>query len=316
MVRALAYDRYGSVDVLAVREVGLPRPGPGEVLVRVRAAALNPKDVMLRQGRYRVFSGNHFPKIVGLDFAGEIVELGGGVRGHREGDKVFGAFNHWSALRGAVAEYVAASTRQIAAMPRTCSFEEAAAIPIAGSTALQALRDVARARPGDDVCIHGASGGVGTFAIQIAKAMGTRVTTTSSGGSLALCVALGADEALDYATADPFSGKRLFQVVLDAFGNRTLSIVRPGLAASGTYVTTVPSRRIFLDTARTLLRTPRARLVAVRIRTEDLEALALLVDQGRLRSRIDRVVSLMDAAEAVRHLETRHAHGKIVIRID
>ena len=315
-MRALAYDRYGPVDVLAVREVGTPRPGTGELLVRVQAAALNPKDVMLRKGRFRVLSGARFPKIVGLDFAGEIVDLGRGARGHRQGDRVFGGLNHWSALRGTAAEYVVASARQLAAMPPTCSFEEAAAIPVAGSTALQALRDLARVRPGDRVCIHGASGGVGTFATQIAKALGAQVTTTSGGASLALCEALGADEALDYATADPFSGDRVFEAVFDVFGNRSLSMVRRGLAADGIYVTTVPSRRIFLDTASTLVRKPRARLVVVRLRTADLEQLARFVEDGRLRPHIDRVVPFADAIEAVRHLETRHAHGKVVIRIE
>ncbi len=315
-MRALAYDRYGPVDVLAVREVGTPRPRAGEVLVRVRAAALNPKDALLRKGRFRALSGARFPKIVGLDFAGEIVELGRGVRGHRPGDRVFGGFNHWAALRGTVAEYVVAPTRSLAAMPRACSFEDAAAIPLAGSTALQALRDLGRVRPGDRVCIHGASGGVGTFAIQIAKALGARVTTTSGAASLALCAELGADDALDYAMVDPFAGDRVFQIVFDVFGNRSLSTVRRGLAADGLYVTTVPSRRIFLDAATTWLRRPRARLVVVRLRTADLDQLAGLVEDGRLRPRIDRVVPFADCVEAVRYLETRHAHGKVVIRIE
>ncbi len=315
-MRALLYDRYGPADVLAIRDIVAPRPRPGEVLVRVRAAALNPKDIFIRKGRFRLLSGTRFPKIVGLDLAGEVAELGAGVDGHALGDRVFGFFNHWTAVRGSVAELVAIPARQLAAMPRGSSFEHAAAIPLAGSTALQALGDLARVVPGDAVCVHGASGGVGTFAIQIAKALGARVTTTSGAASRELCVALGADEALDYAAADPFSGERRFRVVLDAFGNRSLRDVRPALEAGGVYVTTVPSRRIFLDAARTLVGTPRARLVVVRPRAATLARLARMVEEGRLRPQIDRLVPFEGAVDAVRHLESRHAHGKIVICID
>jgi NADPH:quinone reductase-like Zn-dependent oxidoreductase len=314
-VRALTYEGYGPVQVLAVREVTDPRPEPGEVLVRVRAAALNPKDVMLRKGRFRLLSGARFPKIVGLDFAGEIVGAGRGTRTPGQGTQVFGFLGGWSALRGTVAQYLVASPREVAPMPHACSFEEAAAIPLAGSTALQALRDLARVRSGARICIHGASGGVGTFAIQIAKFLGAIVTTTSSAASRPLCLALGADEALDYAVADPFTN-RSFDVVFDAFGNRSLSEARHALTAHGVYVTTVPSRRILLDTLRTFIGYPRARLVAVRSRAADLEQLARLVDEGRLRPQIDRVVPLTEAVEAVRHLETRHAHGKVIIRIE
>ncbi|HJW76928.1 MAG: hypothetical protein A2V77_04035 [Anaeromyxobacter sp. RBG_16_69_14] len=315
-MRALTYDRYGPSDVLVVRKVATPRPDPREVLVRVRAAALNPKDIFIRKGRFRLLSGRQFPKIVGLDFAGEVVELGQGTRAHAPGERVFGFLNHWSAIRGTVAEYVAAPGRQLAAMPRSSSFEEAAAIPLAGSTALQALRDLARVRPGDRVCIHGASGGVGTFAVQIAKIFGAHVTTTSGAASRTLCLDLGADEALDYTATDAFSGGRVFRVVLDVFGNLSLSRVRQALASGGVYITTVPSPRILVDTAMTLVGSPRARLVVVRSRTADLVSLARFIEDGRLRPHLDRVVPLANAAEAVRHLETWHAHGKVVVRIE
>lgn len=314
-MRALAYERYGPVDVLAIRDVPAPRPGAGQVLVRVRAAALNPKDVMVRKGRFRLLSGRRFPKIMGLDVAGEVAGAGRGARAYREGLRVFGFVDGWSARRGTVAEYVVASEHELAAMPRSCSFEEAAAVPLAGSTALQALRDLAGVRSGARVCIHGASGGVGTFAVQIAKLLGATVTATCSAASRPLCLALGADEAVDYAAGDPFA-RSTFEVVFDAYGNRSLARVRHALAADGVYVTTVPSTRILLDTARTLVGRPRARLVVVQPRVADLQHLARLVDEGRLRPHIDRIVPLREATDAVRHLETRHAHGKVVIRID
>jgi NADPH:quinone reductase-like Zn-dependent oxidoreductase len=314
-VRALVYDRYGPAEVLRLAEVDVPRPAPGEVLVRVRAAALNPKDVLLRKGRFRLLSGRRFPKGVGLDLAGEVAALGPGVSGCAPGDRVFGAVNHWRALRGTVADYAAVPAAALAAMPRALSFEEAAALPLAGCTALQALRDLGRVRAGDRVCIHGAAGGVGTLAIQVAKALGATVTTTSSAGQRAACLALGADEALDRAADEPFSGARTFRVILDAFGNLSLGAVRAALPDHGVYVTTVPSLRILLDAARTLAAFPRARLVMVRPRTAELEALARLADQGRLRAVVDRVVPLAGFLDAVRHLETRRAHGKVVVTL-
>ncbi len=314
-MRALTYDRYGACDVLAVREVPAPPARRGEVLVRVRAAALNPKDVLVRSGRFRILSGGRFPKVMGLDLAGEVVAAAPGVRGFAPGDPVFGFLSGFSALRGTVAELASVPARWLAPLPRGATFEDAAAVPLVASTALQALRDVARVRPGDRVCIHGASGGVGTAAIQIAKALGAHVTTTSGAASRPLCLSLGADEALDREADDAFSGERVFEIVLDAYGDRSLAHARRALGPAGIYVTTVPSRRIFLDAARTLAARRRARFVSVRPVRRDLEAIARLVEEGRLRPVVDRVVPLADAVDAVRRLETRHAHGKVVVRV-
>jgi NADPH:quinone reductase-like Zn-dependent oxidoreductase len=319
--RALVYDRYGGLDVLSLREVPTPRAEAGEVLVRIRAAALNPKDSLVRKGRFRAlsgldaWSGRSFPKRVGVDFAGEVVHVGRGVRDLAAGDRVWGALEEVTYRRGTIATYAAMRAREVAAMPSTLSFEEAAALPLVALTGLQALRDLARLAPGDRVCIHGASGGVGTVAIQLACALGGVVTTTSSARNLELCRSLGAVEALDYASEDAFDGTRSYRVVFDAFGDLSLARVRPALAARGIYVSTVPSRRVLVDALRTLLGWPRARLVVVRSRRADLDALRAYVEAGRLRPVIDRVVPFDDAIEAVRHLETKRARGKIVIAI-
>jgi NADPH:quinone reductase-like Zn-dependent oxidoreductase len=200
-------------------------------------------------------------------------------------------------------------------MPSALSFEEAAAIPLAAQTALQALRDLARVRAGDHVCINGASGGVGVFALQIAKALGASVTSVSSARNLEFCRRLGADEALDYAAEDPFSGSRSYRVVLDAFGNRRFDQVRASLGPGGVFVTTVPSRRIIVDALRTIFGYPRARLVAVRSRAADLHVLAQLVEAGRLRAVIDRIVDFDAVVDAIRFLESRRARGKVVVRM-
>lgn len=314
-MQGLVYDRYGSADVLQIRRVRIPAPGRGEILVRVRAAALNPKDVLVRKGRFRLLSGPRFPKQVGCDWAGEVARTGPGVLSYTVGDRVFGALSGWSGRRGSLAQYLVARTAECARMPAALSFEEAAAIPLAAQTALQALRDLARVRAGDHVGINGASGGVGVFAIQIAKALGASVTSVSSARNLDFCRRLGADEALDYAAEDPFSGSRSYRVVLDAFGNRRFEQVRASLGPGGVFVTTVPSWRIVVDALRTIVGYPRARLVAVRSRAADLDVLAQLVDAGRLRAVIDRVVDFDAVVDAIRFLESRRARGKVVVRM-
>lgn len=312
-MRALTYTGYGSSEELALRDVPAPRPGRGEVLVQVRAAALNPKDVFTLKGRFRFLSGYRFPKIVGLDFAGEVVAAAPELAAYRPGDAVYGLLGGFSAVRGTVAEQVVVPVGWLAAKPRRASFEEAAAIALAGSTALQALRDIAHLGPGDRILIHGASGGVGALAIQLAKLYGAHVTSTSSAANMERCRALGADEALDYDAGDLLTRARDLRVVFDVFGNLSLSRVRPVLRPGGVFVTTVASRRIFLDTVRTALGPVRARMLSVRPRTADLELLARFVDDGRLLPQIDRVFPFEEAVVAVRYVETGRAHGKVVV---
>jgi NADPH:quinone reductase-like Zn-dependent oxidoreductase len=314
-VRALVYDRYGSSDALELREVPAPAPGRGEVLVRVRAAALNPKDVFTLRGRFRVLSGRRFPKIVGLDLAGEVLAADARA-GFQPGQAVYGFLSGFAARRGSVAEQVAVPAGWLAPMPRAASLREAAALALAGSTALQALRDVARLRPGDRLLVNGGSGGVGAPAIQLAKGLGAHVTATAGAPRVVRCRELGADEVLDHATGDALAGGRRYRVVLDVFGNLSLDQVRRCLEPGGVFVTTVPSRRIALDTARTLLGSVRARMVSVRPRTADLVELGRQLERGALRPQIDRVFPLAEAREAVRYVEDRRAHGKIVITLD
>jgi len=200
-------------------------------------------------------------------------------------------------------------------MPAALQFEEAAAIPLAAQTALQALADIARVSQGDRVCINGGSGGVGVYAIQIAKARGAHVTSVSSARNLDFCRALGADETVDYASDDPFSGARRYRVVFDAFGNRSLDKVRKSLEPRGVFLSTVPSRRIFFDSLRTCVGHPRARLVSVKSRTGDLTVLTGLIEGGRLRAVVEQVFELDRFLDAVRLLETKRTRGKLVVRI-
>lgn len=312
MTRALTFARYGGLDVLSLADLDLPAPGAGQLRVRVRAAALNPKDALVRKGRFALMSGRRFPKRVGVDFAGEVVAAGPDA-GLTVGQRVYGVLEEVRYLRGAVAEELVCERRECAAMPEGLPFEEAAALPLVSLTALQALRDLAGVRPGDRVAIHGASGGVGTVAIQIAKALGAHVTTTSSERNLELCRSLGADDALDYGKNELLS--RRFRVVFDVYGNLSFARVKPALLPGGVFVSTVPSPRILLDAARTLVSDKRARLVLIRSRREDLETVAAMVRRGELRPIVDRVEPLERFRDAFAYLETKRARGKIVVRI-
>ncbi len=312
-MKAVEYDRYGPASVLQVREVPRPRPGRGDLLVRVRAAALNPKDVIVRSGKFRVFSGRRFPKRVGFDWAGEIAEVGPGVTGVPVGAAYYGMLDGYQG--GACAEYLITRPSACAPKPSRLEFVLAAAVPLASSTALQALRDVAHVERDMRVLINGASGGVGVFAIQIAKMLGAHVTTTSSAGNRELCRSLGADVAIDYRATDPLAGGDRFDVVFDVFGNRTFREARAVLARRGVFVKTVPKPRDILDVARTSFTFPRARLVVVRPRTRDLAFIAECVDQDRILPVVEKVYALERIADAEEHVESKHSRGKVVVRV-
>lgn len=313
-MKGVFYRRFGGLDVLELGALPDPRPGPGELLVRVRAAALNPKDLIVRSGRFpgfRLLAGPRFPKQLGYDWAGEVVDVGAGVRGVSVGERRFGMIQAIGG--GALAALACVKPSECALHPTSVAFTEAAALPLAGLTALQALRDVAGLTQGMRVLVNGASGGVGSLAVQVAKILGAHVTTLTSGASRTLARELGADLTLDRTSTpmDALDGR--FDVVLDAFGNHTFDALRPRLTPRGTYVQTVPSRRIATDTLRTLGRGPRARLVVVRSNADDLALLRGWVDAGRLRPVIDRVLPLDEVREAFAHLATKRARGKVVL---
>ncbi len=313
-MKAAVYDRYGKPEVLQIRDVPMPRAGRNQVLVRVCAAALNPKDVLIRRGKFPLLDGLTFPKRVGYDWSGEVHELGPGVSWPPVGARVFGMIQAWTA--GACSEYLAANVSELALAPENLSFEQAAALPLASLTALQALRDVARMPAGAHVTIHGASGGVGVFAIAIAKQLGAHVTTTSSDGNLALCRSLGADVALDYRQGRVVDPERRCDVFFDVYGNQSFQQVQPMLSAQGTYVSTVPKRHVFLRWATTALSRQRCRLVIVHSRAKDLSLLATWAESGILKPVIDSRFSLADIREAQARVETRRARGKVIVTID
>lgn len=313
-MKAVLIDRYGSADVMQYRDVETPSIDSDQVLVRVQAAGVNPVDWKMRQGEFRFLPLGKMPRIVGADFAGEVVQVGQKVTAYQPGDRVYGSLSPITG--GAYAERVAAPSGAIAIQPPSISAEEAAALPIAGVTALQALRDQGEVRAGQSVLINGASGGVGTFAVQIAKSMGATVTAVCSESNFDLVKALGADYTLDYRQQDFAKTGTAYDVIFDAAGKRTFSDCRGALTAKGRYVSTLPNPDvIFWSVLTTILPGQSSKLIFVQVNTTDLTCLNALIDQEKLRVILARSYPLADAQEAHRYSESEHPSGKIVLLV-
>jgi NADPH:quinone reductase-like Zn-dependent oxidoreductase len=312
-MRAVVIDRYGGPEVLRPTTVPRPLPKHGQVLVRTRFIGVNPKDVIVRKGKFKIATGTKFPILVGHDIAGEVVEAAVGAD-LAKGDLVFGMINDFAGR--AYAEYAAVYCHQLALAPSTIDLRAAAAVPLAAQTALQMLRNNTRVKPGQSILINGASGGVGVFAVQIAKILGAHVTAVCSYRNVDLVQEIGADRVIDYAETDLVELDERFDAILDVFGNYRFDTLQHLLAGRGTYVQTIPSARIFKDIAKTFGRRKRAKLVIVRSRRRQLEWIRQQIDAGALRVIVDRSFSLEDAAEAHRYIETKRARGKVVLAVD
>lgn len=320
-MKAAVIEAYGDSDRLIVREVPDPEPpGPGQVLLRARAASVNPIDWKIRRGSLRFLIPAKFPLILGFDVAGEVEAIGPEVTRFQPGDPVFGGVDVIK-HGGSYAERVLAREAALAPMPGVLSFEEAAALPTAGQTALKALRDKGELAAGEMVLVNGASGGVGHLAVQIAFALGARVTGVTSGRNLDFVRGLGAHEVIDYQEEDFISRDGTWDVIFDAVGKSNYRDCEPVLSEKGgIYVTTGFYPRLPFEMTFTLLgglfgQGQRARPIMVKHRAEDLVVLERLANQGRLRPVIHEVFSLERIAQAHDLSETGHARGKIAVRI-
>lgn len=323
-MRSVVYRCYGSPDVLELVDAEKPKPADDEVLVKIKAASVNPLDWHYMRGSpyiMRLEAGIGAPKDsrMGVDFAGIVESVGNNVTGFKPGDEVFGGGN------GAFAGYITiADTRALAVKPDAISFAEAAAVPIAASTALQALRDIGRVSPGDRVLINGASGGVGTFAVQIAKHMGAEVTGVCSTRNVDMVRQLGADHVIDYKTANYTEQDTVYDVIIDNVGNHALLKNKRVLADDGIYVIVgaqkgdwlgpliAPVKAFFLSP----FVKPEMVMILAQLRQDDLVYLATLMSNGELKPVIDRYFQLPDTADAIRYSESGRARGKIIIRVD
>ena len=314
-MRAIIYERYGSPDVLELRDVDKPSVTDDGVLVRIRAASTNPYDWHFMRAKpvfTRAMFGWFKPKDhrLGADLAGEVEAVGKDVTRFRAGDAVFGEG------AGAFAEYACVPERWLAKKPSNLSFEQAAAVPMAGITALQGLRDSGKIQAGQKVLILGASGGVGTFAVQIAKSFGAEVTGVCSTKNVEMVRSIGADHVVDYTREDFTRGGVRYDLMLDTIGNRSLHACRRVLAPKAVYVF-IGGRMSHL--AASMLAGPfvsqDVKAVVAKRSSADLEFLSGLIEAGRVTPVIDRTYKLSEVPEAVRYLEEGHARGKIVITV-
>ena len=305
------FEKYGDVDVIKFVNVELPKLAANQVLIKVVAAGLNPKDILIRKGKFKRLAGNKFPKSIGFDFSGTIIDGNGST--YKKGDEVFGMLNGWQA--GCCAELVHAQVNELYKKPKNISFEDAAGIPLAAQTALQAIRDMGKIVPGKKICINGASGGVGTLAIQIAKELGGIITTISSTKNVAFCKSLGADEALSYNETNILESKDTFDLFFDVFGNYSFKKTAHILKKKGRYITTVPKSEIFKEQLYNLFRKKKAKMVVVKSKTEDIQWLHDKIMAQKIRPITDKIFPLTEIQQAQKYIESKRAKGKVILTV-
>jgi NADPH:quinone reductase-like Zn-dependent oxidoreductase len=326
-MKAIVYCDYGTAEVLELQDVDKPVPADDEILVKVRAASVNPLDWHFMRGTpylMRMSSGLRKPKItrLGVDFAGTVEAVGSKVTSFKPGDEVFGG------RRGALAEYVTVrADRAVAIKPPNLTFEQAASVPIAAVTALQALRDNGKLQSGQKVLINGASGGVGTFAVQLAKTLGAEVTGVCSTRNLDLVRSLGAARVVDYTREDYTQGAGPYDLILDNVGNRSLKENRRVLKPSGIYVLIGgggpdngrwigPMMRPVEEMMLSPFVSQKLTMFLADLNPQDLKFLGDLMLSGKVTPVIDRTYKLSDASSAIKYLEEGHARGKVVITVE
>lgn len=312
--------KYGSPDVLELREIDKPAPMDNQVLVRVQAASVNPIDWHILRGEpflvrlmgFGLLKPKH--RILGFDMSGQVDAVGKNVTQFKTGDEVFGA------RMGGFAEYMCVGQDQLVLKPTAITFEQAAAVPVAGLTALQALRDHGQLQPGQQVLINGASGGVGTFAIQIAKTLGAQVTGVCSGKNIEMVKSIGADHVIDYTKEDFWTSGKQYDLIVDNAAFYSIGKPLRALKATGIYVG-VGGSSSTLSTLRSLIVNPLVAKIKGRkvvsfianVNQEDLVIMKELMDTGKVVPVIDRKYPLSETPEAIRYVEKGHARGKVII---
>jgi NADPH:quinone reductase-like Zn-dependent oxidoreductase len=318
-MKAIVYYNYGSPDVLKCEEIEKPTPGDNEVLIRVRAASVNPLDWRFMRGTpylVRIGAGLRKPKVtrLGVDVAGKVEAVGRNVTQFKPVDEVFGS------CRGAFAEYVCAIEDKLALKPANLSFEDAAAVPVAAISALQGLRDKGRIQRGHKVLVDGASGGVGTFAVQIAKSFGAEVTAVCSTRNVDTAQSIGADQVIDYTQEDFTKNGLRYDLIIAANAYHSIFDYKRALGPKGIYVMAGGGgaqilQAMLLGPLLSLIGSKKMCLFSAKINKKDLALLRDLLEAGKVVPVIDRRYPLSDVAEALRYIEEGHAQGKVVITV-
>lgn len=313
-MKAAVIDGFGPVSQLEIRDIPKPEISPEQILVEVHAASVNPIDWKIREGMMAARYGEEFPMVLGLDAAGIVVEVGDAVTGIAVGDEVYARSDN--AAGKCYAEYVALNPATVAKKPPELSHSEAAGIPLAALTPVYGLRDCGHIQQGDRVLLVGASGGVGIFALQIAKTIGADVTAVCSGRNMGLVRELGADTVIDYTTEPVLKDGDCYDIIYDTVGSLELADALQALGEGGVYMTLVPVPGIdFFIPGQTVREAGKGYFVAWTPRAEDLDILSGWVRSGDLKPVIDSVYPLEDIRAAHERSQTERAVGKIIVRI-
>ncbi len=313
-MKAVFINQYGSAELLQYADVEKPQIKSDQMLVKVHASSVNPIDWKIRSGMIQLLTGYNFPLILGFDVAGVVEEVGNSVTGFQVGDSIYAYLD--SLPGGAYAEYAAVSERAACLLPNTMSYEQAAAVPLAALTALQALRDSGEIQPGQQVLINGASGGVGSFAVQIAKALETEVTAVCSTKNGELVETLGADYVIDYTQKDFTQDTKQYDIIFDAVAKESFSRCQNILKPNGIYVTTLPALDTFVQGLLTFLVPGKtAKFMLANSSGKDLAFLKNLIEANKLRSIIAKTYPLSELAAAHEQSEQGRVVGKLVITV-
>jgi len=320
-MKAVYQTKYGKSDVLQYGEQDSPVMNANEIRIKNYASSVNPRDWMIRSGRYQLqFLVPKFPLILGSDFAGEVTEIGKNVEGYEIGDKVFGMKNPSEGL-ATYANEVVTLAKNVTPMPNNISYNEAAGVPLCSLTAWQALVDKAEIKPGMKVLVIGASGGVGSYGVQIAKALGGDVTAVCSDKNAALVTDIGAMKVIDYHQQDFLKEGSHYDIIFDTIGRHDLNKCAPILNNGGTYVSTIPSPKNLKSMAVTNLKslflktTKKSTVVMVKSNSRDLAEVAKLITAGSVKSIIDQIFPLQQTSQAHDYSRSLRAKGKIILEI-
>lgn len=324
-MKAIICPRYGSPDVLQLQEIEKPIPQPDEVLIQIYAASLNSRDLRILRANpiiMRLSPGGLFSpkfKILGADFAGRVEVIGSSVKQYQPGDEVFGYLPS-STGRGTFVEYVCADEKMISLKPANLTFKQAAAVPLAAMTALQGLREKGNIQPGQKVLVYGASGGVGTFAVQIAKAFGAEVTAVCSTKNLDIARSIGANHVIDYKVEDFTHARAQYDLILAVNGFRPIEDYLGALKPGGSYVVTGGSMRQLIQAGSRAKRSQalgrqNISILSLEQSSNDLKLIKEMLEAGEIKPVIDRFYPLDKTAEAFRYFENEHPKGKVVIEI-
>ena len=312
-MKAAIINQYGPPEVFQIADIPKPEIKPDEVHVKVMAAAVNPVDWKQRQGWHRWFLKAKFPVVLGYDIAGEVDKCGSQVEEFKPGDSVYGRLTR--RFGGGYAEYAAASGLAIALKPEKLTWEEAAAVPLTAISALQSLRDKCKVGPGQEVLLIGAAGGLGHFVLQIAQAMGAKVTAVCSSRHKKMMDELAPSEVIDYQSTDFKAGNKKFDVVYDSAGKESYRTTRSIIKQGGTYLTTLPRLKLLVHKMLAFFARKKVKTFLMKSRGEDLDIISGMIEKGDIKIHIDSVFPLDKIIDAHRKAEEYHTEGKIIIKM-